>query len=201
MLRTVHFGKRRAQSTAFELFPDPALIFQDWNEELAARLLPVACFDVSMAGGKGSGPGVFLYYDDPAPDFLEWEVRDGRIVNLRNWRELRPFTDPPDVAALERKYGGYLEYEAVEIEIGPPSEYDDPNWNHVFADRLDDAGVPDAFDRPRVGGGYPVYVQGCVDLDDPGFVAELPAAGLGLAPMYFYLFEFDGAFQQMMEMT
>lgn len=196
--------------TDFELFPDPASVFANWSAELAERFLPVASFDLSLVGEGDQGRGVFLYYEDPAVDFLAWKTVDGRITEFEcDWRSVRPFEESPLPKEYIERRGKYLSFDRFEIEIGPPSQYVDTedSWGTVFSERCDDAGFPDALQQLRIGGGYPCYVQGTVPDDGPGFAAELPCSNYDLMPQYYYLFSFgapdgaNGEFQQLMEMT
>ncbi len=207
MKRRVQFAVPSAEPTDCELFPDPRRIFADWNEDLAARILPVAAFDLSRAGEGDAGPAVFLHYDDVEPDFLSWQTKEGLIIEIKDWQQIDPFQDPPDLAKIRAELGGYLRFEEYEIEIGEPSEYEE-SWGSVFSDLCNDLEIEDAMGRLRIGGGYPVYVQSTwgEPEDGPGFVAELPTAGYHLDPRYYYLHAFSEeggvvSFQQIMMMT
>lgn len=89
-----------------ELFPDPTEVFAEWTGELAARLFPVARFDLGLGGDGSSGTGVFLYYEDVACTFLEWTWDNGRIVSLHPaWRDLRPLREIASREFLARRAG------------------------------------------------------------------------------------------------
>lgn len=203
MKRTVHLARSSKAATDCELFPDPESVFANWNAELAARFLPVAAFDLKLVDADARGRGVFLYYEDPAVSFLEWSTRDGRIVEFEcDWRAVRPFDESPLPAEFIERRGAYLAFDAFEIDIGPPSEYEpDGSWTNEFDECCTAAGYPDALQKLRLGGGYPCYVQGETPDDGPGFIAELPCGAYDLSPQYFYLFHFSGKFQQLMDMT
>ena len=200
MKRKVHLCRSTREPADLELFPDPRKVFAEWTEEIAARIIPVALFDLSLEDRDASGPACFLYYDDVQVSFLSWKTEGGLITELEgDWREIAPLYDPPDLEAMAKRPGLNLRLESYEIDIGVPSEYED--WADVFAEKMD---ALDAWDLYclRIGGGFPIYVQGDTPLDDPGFVAQLPAGAHDLAPMDFYLFEDGkGNFQQEMQMT
>ncbi len=187
--------------TAIELFPDGNKVFADYSPELASRVLPVASFDAKVINEE-PGPCVFLYYEDPAVDFLEWQT-DGRLItHLKQAKEIRPFSEKPDTKKIIEQLGGsHLSPETYEIDTELPSAYKPERWAEVFENKMLEAGAIDIFNCLRIGGGYPCFVQGQQPSDGPGFMAELPALYYELASIDLYLFKFGREFQQMMQMT
>ena len=209
MKRTVHLGKPTRDQTPFEIFPDPRTVFAEWNDDMAARLLPLARFDLALADDEESGKGVFLFCEDYGVDFLSWEVDDrGLITKLdQDWRKIDPFeqySPVEDVAKFKAEKGAYLKFEKFEIEIGPPSEFEDgdTSWCSAFIDAMIEVGADDAGGNLRLGGGYPCYVQSTIPMmDDPGYLGEIATYDFGLPPVYLYLTGGDKTFTQDMQMT
>ena len=124
---------------------------------------------------------------------------------------MRPFAGPPLPVDYIEEEGAYLSFDRFTVDIGAPSDYTgDESWADVFDDLCVAAGHPGRSRYLRIGGGYPVYVQGEAPLDDPGFVAQLSTASIDLSPQHYYLFHFGGneegdpgndSFQQLMQMT
>lgn len=203
MQYTVYLAKNTKQKTNFELFPDPARLIKNWTDEMAQRLLPIAMFDLELAGEISHPPAFFLYYDDYSISYLNWRFHKGQIELKETWKNIQPFHIPPDVDAIKQTSGAYLEYFSYDIEIGLPSEFDyDNRWDYHWEEQMLDAGAKSPMSKIRVGGGFPCYVQGIVDYDDPGFVAECPTGSYGLPPIYLYLFsDGNGGFSQEMQLT
>lgn len=200
----VHLANKSKEKTGYELFPSPEAYIKDWNEEMAERILPIAMFDLKLAGVDSAQKGFFIYYDDWSVDFLSWDLLENGMIDLGDsWKTINPFEEAPDIEAIKNYLGAYLEYETFEIEIELPSKFDHENrWDGSFEEKLANAGANDPLSRVRLGGGFPCYVQGIVDSDEPGFIAELPAGTYGLAPVYFYLFtDGKGSFSQDMQGT
>lgn len=187
-----------------ELFPDPASVFVAWTSELAARLVPLARFDLALLGEEGvTGTGVFLYTDDAACTSLEWTMQDGRIAELGpSWRALRPLRDVRSREARARAAGGtHARLSRHEVELPALSALGESTWVLAFEKALREDGAKDPLRRLRLGG-HPCYVQSDAYVDDETFVtAELPTAPLGLEPKYLYLFGEGGSFSQLVQMT
>lgn len=186
-----------------ELFPDPTEVFAEWTGELAARLFPVARFDLGLGGDGSSGTGVFLYYEDVACMFLEWTWDDGRIVSLHPaWRDLRPLRESPSRDALARRAGGArARLTSHAVEVPTLSSVGEFAWASAFEAALRADGAANPLARLRLGG-HPCFVQSGGYVDDETFVtAELPTSALGLDPMYLYLFGEGSSCSQLMQMT
>ena len=117
-------------------------------------------------------------------------MRKNGTIDLDDaWKNIQPFDDPPNVEEIKQSIGAYLKYDAFEIEIAMPSNFDYENtWDGDFSKKLRQAGAKDPLSRIRLGGSFPCYVQGLADDDMSGFVAECPTDRYNLSPVYLYLF-------------
>lgn len=193
-----------APSGPIELFPPPEDVVAGWSDEMAARLLPVARFDLALCEDPElSGTGVILYYEDVRCSFLEWAMQSGRIVEIdARWKQLRPFEERPSSEGLARALGGsHATLERHAVELPSVEQTGKLEWARRFEVALREQGARNPLGRLRLGG-HPCYVQAEGYVDDATFVlAELPASCLELAPMYFYLFGDGTRFSQEMQMT
>src|SRR6186713_1208080 len=138
MLHSVHLALTTHEITNYPLFPSGETVIEGWNEEMAARLLPVAMFDSKMAGEEANSKVFFLYYDDYAQTYLEWKMSNGKIVEISDWQKIRPFTEKPDIEKIKAKIGAYLKFESYEIDVDLPSKYDYKNtWVGHFSAELE----------------------------------------------------------------
>lgn len=192
MQDTIHLAQTSKTKTPFALFPKPESVIDNWNDDMASRLLPVAQFSLEFLGGSTQN-ACFFYYEDMIQSFLNASLLDNGKVHLDDhWRELSPLEEPPDITAIQDYHGAFLAYEKFDISMGVPSDYvENSGWNAVFEQTLIEAGALKPLTRARIGGRFPCYVQGVVDHDDERLMAELPAGFYDLMPSYLYLY-FDG---------
>jgi hypothetical protein len=129
---SVHLGRVSKKPTPIELFPDPKEIFKDYNEHLAARVLPVISFDLKLAGQ--SGRAVFLYYEDYSVTFLEWKTDGKRITKVDDqWiKNMRPFEEKPDRIKLQKSVGRYLALDGVELTVETPETEPEAEWSKRY---------------------------------------------------------------------
>lgn len=199
---TIHLGRVSEIETDIELFPDPRKVFKAWDEALAERVLPVVSFDLALVGQRGRA--VFLYYEDVSVDFLEWKTDGERITSVSDAvKRMRPFPERIDAERFCESIGGrHLALDTFEVKRTQPSELPPRGWPHFLERELRAQGAEQPLARPRIGVHYPCYVQGTNVSDEDDLIeAELPAAFLDLASMYFYLSVDKREFMQQMQMT
>lgn len=184
-----------------EIFPDPSTVFETWDDELAARIAPVARFDLALLEDGRSGPATLLYYEDYAVSYLGWTVRDGKIADLApDPRSFQPFED------WAGDDPGFLSLERYVVDVPKPSEIEAGHvgmkWAENYEEALKAKGATNPLSTLRLGGRHACYVQ-AQEIDDDSLIdAELPTSFLDLAPVYLYLRTADGiSFTQEMQMT
>ena len=88
-------------------------------------------------------------------------MRKNGTIDLDDaWKNIQPFDDPPNVEEIKQSIGAYLKYDAFEIEIAMPSNFDYENtWNRDFSKKLRQAGAKNPLSKIRLGGSFLVMFK------------------------------------------